>query len=101
MPRRNLSDHEISLIKAMLDRGHRNQDIQFRFNRPDRPVNSGRISGIRSGSYGNAAAIPAASASELDAFLAGARSASTMQSVTPAITEPVDEVAGLFAQGAE
>lgn len=51
MAKRSITDEEISLIKAMLKRGHKNQDIQFHFNRPDRPVNSGRITGIRNGSY--------------------------------------------------
>jgi hypothetical protein len=34
-------------VKAMLARGMKNKDIQFFFNRPDRAVNSGRISTIR------------------------------------------------------
>src|SRR5690606_35764364 len=50
--KRSVSDEEIALIKTMLKRGMRNRDIQFYFNRPDRPVNSGRISQIRGGSYG-------------------------------------------------
>lgn len=49
---RSITDDEISLIKAMLARGERNVDIQFYFNRQDRPVNSGRISGIRNSTYG-------------------------------------------------
>ena len=40
---RSISDEEIGLIKALLARGERNVDIQFYFNRQDRPVNSGRI----------------------------------------------------------
>lgn len=51
MPR-SITDEEIGLIKAMLAHGERNVDIQFYFNRQDRPVNSGRISQIRSGTYG-------------------------------------------------
>jgi hypothetical protein len=66
---RSITDQEIALIKAMLDRGSKNKDIQFFFNRPDRPVNTGRISTIRSGSYSNSAKVPAASGDELDAFL--------------------------------
>jgi hypothetical protein len=50
MRSRSITDREISLIKAMLARGMRNRDIQFYFNRQDRPVNSGRITGIKDGS---------------------------------------------------
>ena len=39
-------------MKAMLAMGMKNKDIQFYFNRQDRAVNSGRITGIRDGSYG-------------------------------------------------
>lgn len=66
MPR-SITDEEISLIKAMLARGERNVDIQFYFNRQDRPVNSGRISQIRLGTYGPQ--VPVALQSDLDAFL--------------------------------
>ncbi|WP_223476716.1 hypothetical protein [Oricola indica] len=45
----SLSDFEVGLIKAMLGRGMRNKDIQFYFNTPQRPVNNGRISEIKSG----------------------------------------------------
>lgn len=64
---RSITDEEIGLIKALLARGERNVDIQFYFNRPDRPVNSGRISQIRNGTYGPE--IPSATDQELDAFL--------------------------------
>lgn len=70
MPRRSIDDDEVALIKAMLRRGMRNRDIQFYFNKPDRPVNSGRITGIANGSYGDAATTPAADEVRLDAFLA-------------------------------
>ncbi|QDF39805.2 ATP-binding protein [Bradyrhizobium symbiodeficiens] len=53
----------------MLARGLKNKDIQFFFNRPDRPVNSGRISTIRSGSYSDSSKISAVSDEELEAFL--------------------------------
>ncbi len=69
MAGRSISDEEISLIKAMLDRGYKNKEIQFYFNRPGRPVNSGRISGILSGDYSNSIEIAAASQGELDRFL--------------------------------
>ena len=65
MPSRSITDEEIGLIKAMLRRRMRNRDIQFYFNRQDRPVNSGRITGIRSGDYG-----PEATDAALDAYLA-------------------------------
>jgi hypothetical protein len=66
---RSITEQEIALIKAMLARGLKNKDIQFFFNRPDRPVNSGRISTIRSGSYSNSSQIIAASDDELETFL--------------------------------
>lgn len=64
---RSVTDEEIGLIRAMLLRGMKNRDIQFYFNRQDRPVNSGRITGIRQGTYG--AGIAAAGEVALDAFL--------------------------------
>lgn len=64
---RSITDKEISLIKAMLARGMRNRDIQFYFNRQDRPVNSGRITGIKSGSYGPD--VPEADSATLDDYL--------------------------------
>lgn len=69
MKTRSVTDQEIALIKAMIARDMPNKDIQFFFNRPDRPVNSGRISQIRKGNYSNCAAIATASAEELDSFL--------------------------------
>src|SRR5438093_975213 len=70
MPTRSIADHEIALIKAMLARGMKNKDIQFFFNRPDRPVNSGRITGIRKETYGPSKSIASASEAELDEFIA-------------------------------
>jgi len=64
---RSITDEEIGLIKAMLARGERNVDIQFYFNRQDRPANSGRISQIRNGTYGPE--VLQASEEDLDAFL--------------------------------
>lgn len=66
--KKSISDIEIGLIKAMLARGMKNKDVQFFFNRPDRAVNSGRMSQIRSGSYGPKVA--QATDAELDAFIA-------------------------------
>lgn len=69
MAQRSISDTEISLIKAMLVRGMKNKEIQFLFNRPDRAVNSGRITDIMNGSYSNSAEIPPATESDVNAFL--------------------------------
>lgn len=66
---RSITDQEIALIKRMLAKGMRNVDIQFYFNRPDRPANSGRISQIRGGTYGPE--VPEATEEELTAFLSG------------------------------
>ena len=70
MPKRSISDSEIALIKAMLARNMKNKDIQFYFNRPERPVNSGRISTIGTGTYSNSSSIPSAADAELDTFIA-------------------------------
>ena len=64
---RSFTDEEIGLTKALLERGERNVDIQFYFNRQDRPANSGRISQIRNGTYGSK--VNQASEEELDIFL--------------------------------
>ncbi|RYE06808.1 MAG: ATP-binding protein [Hyphomicrobiales bacterium] len=68
MPKRSITDEEIALIKAMLRMGMKNKDIQFYFNRQDRAVNSGRITGIRDCSYGPEVA--AAGEDEAKAFMA-------------------------------
>lgn len=75
MAKRSITDAEIALIKAMLGRNMKNSDIQLYFNRPDRKVNSGRITGIADGSYSNSKAIAPASTTELDAFLVNPSSA--------------------------
>lgn len=67
--KRSITDEEIALIKAMLAQGMKNSAIQFHFNRPDRPVNSGRITTIRDGTYSNSASIEAATEAELNCFL--------------------------------
>uniref|UniRef100_UPI0024937AEF AlbA family DNA-binding domain-containing protein n=1 Tax=Litoreibacter halocynthiae TaxID=1242689 RepID=UPI0024937AEF len=69
LSKRSITDKEISLIKAMLSRGMKNKDIQFFFNKPDRSVNSGRITGIRSGSYSNSRDIQTATSEELEFFI--------------------------------
>lgn len=53
----------------MLARGMGNTEIQFYFNRQDRPVNSGRISQIRGGTYGPE--VPVTPDGKLHEFLAG------------------------------
>jgi hypothetical protein len=64
---RSMTDEEIGLVKAMLDRGFKNDQAHFYFNRIDRLVSSGRITQIKQGEYG--ARVAAASAVELDTFL--------------------------------
>ena len=83
--KRTITDPEIGLIKAMIAREVKNRDIQFFFNRPDRAVNSGRITDIASGKYSNSAAIPAVSDSDLNAFLATHKPSSSM----PLVITPV------------
>jgi hypothetical protein len=47
----------------------KNKDIQFYFNRPDRPVNSGRITGIRKEAYANSKEICPASETAVAEFI--------------------------------
>lgn len=79
---RSIKDEEISLIKAMAARGMKNKDIQFFFNRPDRSVNSGRITGIKDGTYSNSASIPAANNSSLDEFLTSFKATEVSATIT-------------------
>ncbi|MEO9530288.1 hypothetical protein [Roseibium sp.] len=69
MPKNNnrLEDFEVALIKNLLNRGMRNADIQFYFNRPNRRVNNGRISEIKGGVRGEG--IAPASEHETDEFI--------------------------------
>ncbi|MEQ8267792.1 MAG: ATP-binding protein [Parvibaculum sp.] len=64
---RTMTDKEIGLAKAMLNRGLRNDEIHFYFNRADRLISSGRIAQIKKNKYG--ASIAEASPEELNAFL--------------------------------
>lgn len=73
MGKRSITDKEIGLIKAMLDKKMKNKDIQFYFNRQDRAVNSGRISQIAGKTYGPE--VSTASEGELSQFLSAFRSA--------------------------
>lgn len=105
MPKRSITGEEIGLIKAMLKRGMANKDIQFYFNRQDRPVNSGRITGIRQRSYGPE--VPRATDEVLDAFLASfsapGLAAPAMQPASAAQHDPIGEVVlrSFFAKDAE
>jgi hypothetical protein len=96
MATRSISDEEIGLIKTMLDREMKNRDIQFYFNRPDRPVNSGRITQIRQGTYGaNVAKAPAAA---LDAFLASQKPTQQAPASPAQPLQRRDELAAMFEQ---
>lgn len=79
--KRSITDEEIAMIKAMAVRGMKNKDIQFFFNRPDRSVNSGRITGIKDGSYSDSASIQAANDSTLEGFLASFKATGVTASV--------------------
>ena len=87
MARRTITEREIALIKAMLSRGMKNRSIQFFFTRPDRPVNSGRISTIGSGSYSNSADIAPAVEEDLDAFIESVQASRNTDSL-PGNREP-------------
>jgi hypothetical protein len=65
---RNMSDEEVGLIRAMLAKGMKNDQVHFYFNRADRLISSGRIAQIKNGSY--AKDVPAAGEDEVRAFLA-------------------------------
>jgi hypothetical protein len=88
MAKRSITDEEIALIKAMRDRGMRNSAIQFYFNRPDRQVNSGRITNIGDGSYSDSATIPSADDATLDAFLSGFQQGPPTMPAVPTATAP-------------
>lgn len=100
MNKRSITDDEVSLIKAMLADGMKNKDIQFYFNRPDRPVNSGRITGIRQGTYGQH--ISVASSGELNAFKEATANGRAMAAIGPQ-PSPSDStmVKALFNRGSD
>lgn len=64
---RKMSDEEVSLAKALLERGLPNDEVHFYFNRADRLISSGRIAQIKNGEY--APDVPAASDADLDRFI--------------------------------
>ena len=101
MVRRTITEKEIALIKAMLSRGMKNRSIQFFFNRPDRPVNSGRISTIRSGSYSNSAEIAAATDEDLDLFIESVEAVSRTEFVAENRDLTIAERAGKLFKRSE
>ncbi len=71
----------------------KNKDIQFFFNRPDRSVNSGRITDISNGKYSDSSAIEAATEQDLDTFLREFEATEVSASVAvPAGSLPLPEV---------
>jgi hypothetical protein len=107
MAKRSITDEEIGLIKAMLARGMANKAIQFYFNRQDRAVNSGRISGIKHRDYGPE--VPKASEEALSAFMENFAAPdiagpSIVVENAPAVpTDAMDEklLRSFFAEGAD
>jgi len=101
MSKRSITDIEIGLIKAMLGRRMKNSDIQLFFNRPDRKVNSGRITGISNGSYSDSKTIAPASSADLDAFLSNFSSLSSGGGAP--LDDPLSQasIASHFAKGAD
>lgn len=77
----------------MIARGMKNKDIQFFFNRPDRAVNSGRITDIGKGTYSNSSDIFASSDELLDKFINNFGSVSTLDSEVSKFVEsdPLEE----------
>lgn len=96
MAKRNITDEEIGLIKAMLKRGMRNDEAHFHFNRQDRLISPGRIAQIKSGKYGGSVA--AADGVALDRFLAAFRQRSGVLSAPAAPSAP--DLSRMFRQDA-
>jgi Putative DNA-binding domain len=65
---RKMSDEEVGLVRAMLAKGMKNDQVHFYFNQANRLISPGRIAQIKKGSY--AKDVPAANEDELQAFLA-------------------------------
>jgi len=97
LPKPSITEYEISIIKAMLARGMRNKDIQFFFNRPERPVNSGRITGIKNGTYSSSKTINPATEQSLNKFLSETPNANNVEGIlvpakeTMTSTDPISE----------
>ncbi|WP_457094870.1 AlbA family DNA-binding domain-containing protein [Microvirga sp. P5_D2] len=64
--KRTITNEEIGLVKAMLAKGMKNDEVHFYFNRADRLISSGRITQIKQGKYGSEAII--ATPAELEIF---------------------------------
>jgi len=90
MGNRSITEAEIALIRRMTERNMKNKDIQFLFNRPDRAVNSGRISEIRDKKYGQH--VPAATDAEVDAFILSRSSAALQPSISVFVTPPSEPI---------
>lgn len=82
MPR-SITDHEIALIKGMLRLGMPNNKIQMYFNTMERPVNSGRITGIKNNTYSNSAKITAAKKKAVEDFIKAKKFGQSGQPVKP------------------
>lgn len=65
--KRNMTDVEVGLARAMLAKGMKNDQVHFYFNRADRLISSGRIAQIKDGSY--AKDVAAATDDELADFI--------------------------------
>ena len=63
-----MTDVEVGLVRAMLAKGMKNDQVHFYFNRADRLISSGRIAQIKDGSY--AKDVAPATDDELTAFIA-------------------------------
>lgn len=85
MPARSITDTEIALIKGMLALGMKNKDIQFYFNRPDRPVNSGRISQVAKGTYSDSTKISAAPLKKTKEFIDSFQPSGTTSAVVVSV----------------
>lgn len=97
--KRSISDLEIALIKEMLFRGMKNKEIQFYFNSPERSVNSGRISDIKSGKYSNSNSISASGKEKLNEFLSNfASEGATISISDTAIKIPMSETTDPLSQ---
>lgn len=95
--KRQISDDEIGLIKAMLAAGMPNDEVHYYFNRLDRLLSPGRISQIRNGKYG--AAVPVATSAAVDSFFLEWKRRDHLPSAVVADPEtPISEkvVAALF-----
>lgn len=93
--KRNMSDQEVAIARAMLAKGMQNDQVHFYFNRADRLISSGRIAQIKSGNY--AKDVPAASEDDLQVFLANwETNRATALSKGPASPTDVEYIRAMF-----